>query len=110
MSQRYQLILHASGLHVPEEGQDPIIGFVTVRRVMAMNPEDAAEQAKEELLNDPKILSMIEQTRLSTGTDETCKVEVDECFPIGWLRWTFSSLPTRLLLYSAEKDGGESAE
>lgn len=109
MPQRYQLILHASGFHVPEEGQDPIIGFLTVRRVMAMHEEEAASLAKEELLCDPKILGMIEQTRLSTGTDETCKVEVDECFPIGWLRWTFSPLPTRLLLYSAEKEEGGSA-
>jgi hypothetical protein len=104
MPNRYQLILHASGFHVPEEGEEPIIGFLTVKRVMAENEREAAELAKEELMNDPKILGMMERTKEHTGTDDTCKVEVDECFQIGWLRWTFSSLPTRLLVYSAEQD------
>jgi hypothetical protein len=104
MLHRYQLFLHASGFQVPEEGQDPIIGFLTVKRVMARDEEEAASLAKEELMNDPKVLRMIEETREQTGTDATCKVEVDECFRIGWFRWTFSSLPTRLLVYSEEKD------
>lgn len=110
MPHRYQLILHASGFSVPEEGQDPIIGFLTVRRVMAVHEEEARSLAKEELLNEPRIIGMMEQTRLSTGTDATCKVEVDECFRIGWLRWTFSPLPTRLLVYSAEREEGGSAQ
>ena len=104
MLHRFQLIIHASGFHVPEKGQDPIIGFLTVKRVMAHDEEEAGNVAKEEMMNDPKILGMMEQTREHTGTDATCKLEVGECFRIGWLRWTLSPLPTRLLVYSAEKD------
>lgn len=110
MLQRYQLIIHASGFHVPEKGQDPIIGFLTVKRVMAHDEEEAGDLAKEEVMNDPKILGMMEQTREHTGTDATCKLEVEECFRIGWLRWTLSPLPTRLLVYSAEKDADAAAE
>lgn len=109
MFHRYQLIIHASGFHVPEEGQDPIIGFLTVKRVMARDEEAAGNVAKEELMNDPKIVGMMERTKEQTGTDATCKLEVEECFRIGWLRWTFSALPTRLLVYSAEKEGDGNA-
>lgn len=110
MFHRYQLIVHASGFHVPEQGQEPIIGFLTVKRVMAQDEEEAGNIAREEMMNDPKILGMIEKTREHTGTDATCKLEVEECFRIGWLRWTFSPLPTRLLVYSEEKDADAQSE
>ncbi len=103
---RYQIILHGSGFSVPVKGDTPVIGFLTVRRVTARDEEEAQAVAVEELLGEPKIAAMVEETRASLGQTDTCKVEVEKCQRIGWLRWHLSPLPSRLLIYSEEKEGG----
>lgn len=106
-ARRYQLILHASGFVIPEEGEEPSNGFLTVRRVMADDEDEAARIAIEELLAEPRVAAMMEQTAEATGTSASCKVEVEKCDRIGWLRWTFASLPQGFMYYrdGAKADG-----
>lgn len=42
---RYQVMLHGRGFHVPMEGDKPIIGFFTIRRVLAESAEEAKRLA-----------------------------------------------------------------
>ncbi len=109
MPQRYQLILEASGFHIPLESRD-CAGFVCARRVLADSEEEAGSRAVEELLAEPRVAAMVESTREHFGTADSCKVRVDACFRIGWLRWTFSPLPRDFLFYENDESGESAAE
>ncbi|RBP39161.1 hypothetical protein DES53_110185 [Roseimicrobium gellanilyticum] len=105
MLHRYQLILEASGFSIPCEGHNPAAGFVCVRRTMAENEEEAGRRAIEDLLAEPKVVSMVQSTEERFGTSDSCKVRVDACFRIGWLRWTFSAIPQGFIFYEEGEEG-----
>lgn len=104
MPHRYQLILEASGFFIPSEGHNPAAGFVCVRRVMAEDEEEAGRLAIENLMAEPKVVSMVQATAERFGTSDGCKVRVDACFRIGWLRWTFSAIPQGFIFYEEGED------
>lgn len=101
---RFQFILHLSGLSVPVEGDQPIIGCLAARRVLAQNAEEAGQLATESLLAEPRIAGLLEETRAQLGNADAGKVEVEKCENIGWLRWYLSPLPSKLFFYHPEEE------
>ena len=99
---RYQVTLHGRGFHVPVEGDKPIIGFVTIRRVIAENAQDAERLAIETLEREARYQELVETTAKELGFRNSCSVRLDRIGYLSWIRWTFSRHSPSFIFYQDE--------
>ncbi|MDO3382107.1 hypothetical protein [Gilvimarinus algae] len=50
MSRYFDIVLCGTGIYFDNLGEQPVIGFLTARRVAALNPEDALRRARHQIL------------------------------------------------------------
>jgi hypothetical protein len=74
MSRRYQLTLLGTGISVPVEGDKPIRGFFTIRRVLADTPEDVERRAIATLEREDRFRGLVETTERELGMTARGKV------------------------------------
>jgi hypothetical protein len=96
---RYQVTLHGRGFHVSVEGDKPIIGFFTIRRVRAENAEDAKRLAIETLEQEKRYQDLTAQ---ELGFRNSCSVSLDSIGQLSWLRWRFGRHSPSLIFYQEE--------
>jgi len=99
---RYQVTLHGRGFHVPVEGDKPIIGFFTVRRVIAENAQDAERLAIETLEQEERYQELVETTAKELGFRNSCSVRLDSIGYLSWIRWNFSRHSPSFIFYQDE--------
>jgi len=99
---RYQVTLHGRGFHVPVEGDKPIIGFFTIRRVLAGNAEEAKRSAIETLEQEKRYLELVEITAKELGFRNSCSVRLDSIGYLSWFRWRFGRHSQSLIFYQDE--------
>jgi hypothetical protein len=99
---RYQVTLHGRGFHVPMEGDKPIIGFFTIRRVLADNAEEAKRLAIETLEQEKRYQELVEINAEVLGFRNSCSVCLDSIGHLSWFRWRFGRHSPSLILYQDE--------
>jgi len=102
MPRRFQVTLHGRGFHVPVEGGDPIVGFFTIRRVVADSARDAEQMAIEALEKEERYRHLVETTARELGFSNSCSVRLDSIGHLSWFRWHFSRYSPSLIFYSDE--------
>jgi len=99
---RYQVTLHGQGSHVPIAGDKPIIGFFTIRRVLAENAEEAKRLAIETLEQEKRYQELVEITAEELGFKNSSSVCLDSIGHLSWFRWRFGRHSPSLILYQDE--------
>ena len=99
---RYQVTLHGRGFHIPMEGDKPIKGFFTVRRVLAENAEEAKRLAIETLEQERRYQELVEFTVMELGCRNSCSVHLESIGYLSWFRWRFGRHSPSLILYQDE--------
>jgi len=106
MPRRFQVTLHGTGFSVPVEGDKPIRGFFTIRRVFANSPEAAERSAIAALEREERFRGLLETTERELGSRDGCKVRLESIGELSWLRWHFSrSSPSFIFFQDDENDG-----
>jgi len=90
MSRRFQVTLHGTGFSVPVEGEKPIRGFFTIRRVLADSPEDAERKAVATVEQEEKYHALVRTTERELGNRDGCSVCLESIGQLSWFRWHFS--------------------
>src|SRR5262249_22917449 len=103
MSRRFQVTLHGSGLSVPVEGDKPIRGFFTVRRVLADGPDDAERRAVALLEKEERYRGLLEATRKELGNLDGFRLRLENVGELSWLRWHFSRHSTSFIFYQDDE-------
>ena len=85
----YSVIVAGTGIKVPS-APDPIIGFVTTRRVRAVNEDMAAKAAKELLLQE---WQTSEYKTTNIGSEPM--LEIEEVRKLNLFEKIFSRAPTK---------------
>lgn len=96
---KFEVLLHASGFHVPVDDLQPIQGFYAIRRVLANNESDAELAAIHSLKNEAKYIHFVDLTKESLGSDCECRIEAEACVPLTPWRWIFSRCPAVFVMY-----------
>jgi hypothetical protein len=94
--------LHGKGFHIPVEGGKPIIGFFTIRRIIAESPQDAERLAVEKLEQEDRYQQLVETTAKELGFRNSGSVRIDSIGHISWFRWHFSRHSPSFVFYSDE--------
>jgi hypothetical protein len=106
MSRRFQVTLHGSGLSVPVEGDKPIRGFFTIRRVLAASPEDAERSAVATLEQEERYRGLLETTERELGSRNGYRLRLESIGELSWLRWHFSKHSPSFIFYQDDENGG----
>jgi hypothetical protein len=107
MSRRFQVVLHGTGFSVPVEGEEPIRGFFTIRRVLADSPEDAERTAIATLEQEERYREFVEATERELGSRAGYQVRVDDIGRLSWWRWCFTSYSPSFIFYSDDEDDAD---
>ena len=99
MSRRFQITLEGKGFLVPVEDDVPIVGFYTIRRVLADSPGDAEEQAIASLKQEDKFRGLVETTEREMGFQNGWTVRVESIGELSWFRWHFSKCSPSFICY-----------
>jgi hypothetical protein len=103
MSRRFQITLHGTGFSVPVEGDKPIRGFFTIRRVLADSPEAAERKAIAELEQEERFRGLLESTERSLGSRNGCRVRVQTIGELSWLRWHLSRQSSSFIFFQDDE-------
>ncbi len=106
MSRRYQVTLHGTGFSVPVEGDKPIRGFFTIRRVLADSPEEAERSAIATLQQEERYRSLVETTERELGSRDGCHVRLDDIGYLSWWRWHFTRYSLSFIFYQDDENDG----
>jgi hypothetical protein len=106
MSRRYQITLHGTGFSVPVEGDKPIRGFFTIRRVLADSPEEAEQSAIATLQQEERYRSLVETTERELGSGDGCRVRLDDIGYLSWWRWHFTKHSPSYIFYGDDENDG----
>ena len=106
MSRRYQVTLHGTGFSVPVEGDKPIRGFYTIRRVLADSPEEAEQSAIATLEQEERYRGLLETTERESGSRTGCRVRVDSIGHLSWWRWCFTRYSPSFIFYGDDENDG----
>jgi hypothetical protein len=104
MSRRFQVTLQGTGLSVPIEGEKPIRGFFTIRRVRAESPKDAERSAIATLEQEERYRGLVETTERETGRRDGCRVRLESIGELSWFRWHFSRHSPSFIFYSDDEN------
>jgi hypothetical protein len=104
MSRRFQVTLHGSGFSVPVEGDKPIRGFYTIRRVLADSSADAERSAIATLQQEEKYRSLVETTERESGSRDGCSIRLDSIGQLSWWRWYFTRHTASFIFYSDDEN------
>src|SRR6476620_3710476 len=99
MSRRFLVTLHGKGFSVPVKDSVSIIGFFTLRRVLADTPADAERQAIDSLKEEDKFRELVDTTERELGFQNGWSVRVDSIGQLSWFRWHFSKYSPSLIYY-----------
>lgn len=99
MPRRFQITLEGKGFLVPVDGDVPIVGFYTNRRVLADSPKDAEEQAIASLKQEDKFLGLVETTEREMGFQNGWRVRAESIREQSWFRWHFSKCSQSFICY-----------
>ena len=92
----YQSIMHGHGFHIPVDGDSPITGFYTGRKVFARNEVEAHAKFKERLIREEKVQRMIYESQ-QVGLKPV--IDIDELFVISPWRYWFGACPKGFICY-----------
>ena len=106
MSRRFQVTLHGTGFSVPVEGEKPIRGFFTIRRVLADSPEEAERMAIATLEQEERYRGLVETTERELGSRDGCRVRLESIGQLSWFRWRFSRHSASFMFYSDDENDG----
>jgi hypothetical protein len=106
MSRRFQVTLHGSGLSVPVEGEKPIRGFFTIRRVLADTPDDAERRAVATLEQEERYRGLLETTERELGSRAGHRLRLESIGELSWFRWHFSRHSPSFIFYSDDENDG----
>ena len=108
MSRRYQVILHGTGFSVPVEGDKPIRGFFTIRRVLADSPEEAERSAIATLQQEERYRSLVETTERELGSRDGCRIRLrlDHIGHLSWWRWHFTKHSPSFIFFEEDENDG----
>ena len=106
MSRRFQVTLHGTGFSVPVEGDKPIRGFFTVRRLLADTSEDAEQDAISMLEREEKYRWLVETTEREVGFRGGWRVRLESIGQLSWLRWHFTKYSPSFIFYSDDETHG----
>jgi len=106
MSRRFQVTLHGSGLSVPVEGDKPIRGFFTIRRVLADTPEDAERRAVATLEHEGRYRELLEITERELGSRVGYRLRLESIGELSWFRWHFSRHSPSFIFYPDDENDG----
>ena len=104
MSRRYQVTLHGTGFSVLVEGDKPIRGFFTIRRVLADSPEEAERSAIATLQQEERYRSLVETTERELGSRNGCSVRLDDIGHLSWWRWHFTKHSPSFIFYGDDEN------
>jgi hypothetical protein len=104
MSRRFQVTLHGTGFSVPVEGDKPIRGFYTIRRVLADSPEQAGQSAIATLEYEERYRGLVETTERESGSRAGCRVHVDSIGHLSWWRWCFTRYSPSFIFYGDDEN------
>ena len=89
MSIRYQVEIEGSGFHIPMSDAEPLVGFLTERRVIASDGDAAKSRAVEVLRAEPKVQRLLDETAKATGGSTLCALSATRVREISWWHWYF---------------------
>jgi len=104
MSRRYQVTLHGTGFSVPVEGDKPIRGFFTIRRVLADSPEEAERTAVATLEQEERYRGLLETTKRKLGSSAECRVRLEHIGHLSWWRWHFTRHSPSFIFFSDDEN------
>ena len=104
MSRRFQVKLHGSGLSVPVDGEKPIRGLFTIRRVLADSPEDAERRAVATLEQEERYRGLLETTERELGSRARYSLRLENIGELSWFRWHFSKHSQSFIFYSDDEN------
>jgi hypothetical protein len=106
MSRRFEVTLHGTGFSVPVEGDKPIRGFFTIRRVVADTPEAAESKAIAALEQEERFQGLLEATEQKLGSRNGCRVRLESIGELSWFRWYFSRQSSSFIFFQDDQDNG----
>jgi hypothetical protein len=99
MSRRFLVTLQGKGFSVPVKDSVSIIGFFTLRRVLADTPAEAERQAIDSLKEEDKFRELVDTRERELGFQNGWSVRVDSIGQLSWFRWYFSKYSPSLIYY-----------
>lgn len=104
MPRRFQVTLDASGIFIPVAGDQPIVGFLAIRRVLADAPEEAERLAAEALMQEYRYRDLMASAARTGGNFENCKLQQESITDVSWFRWYFAKPSAAFIFYQAEEE------
>lgn len=104
MSRRYQVMLNVTGILIPVEGDQPIVGFLAIRRVLADAPEDAERLAAETLAKEDRYKDLMASAASTGGSFENCTMQLESLSEVSWFRWHFAKPSPAFIFYQDEEE------
>jgi hypothetical protein len=98
MRERYQIMIEGTGFSIPVANDDPIIGFITERRVLAADAAKAL--VVENLRQEPKVQWLFKTTAQNVGSSDSCTFSTRHVRRISWWKWHFGGYMRGFAFYS----------
>ena len=106
MLHRFVVALNGTGFSVPVEGDLPIRGFYTFRRVQADSAEAAGQIVILMVQQEDRYKNLVEATLKETGSGAACMLQTHGIGHVSWFRWHFTRQPASYVFYGDEEDDG----
>lgn len=108
MIRPWQILLHAHGFEINGSDDDSVIGFYTVRRVIASSQDSAESICLNDFRKENKV-KLLSDCFQESGerSSSTFRIIACETIPISWYQWMFGKYAKGLIFYGALDDAAD---
>jgi hypothetical protein len=101
-------MLDVSGISIPVDGDEPIRGFLAIRRVLADTPEDAERLAAETLKQEDRYRGLMGDAVRKGGNVDNIEIQLESLSEVSWFRWLFAKPSPAFIFYQDEEEDSSS--